>query len=132
MNNTIFNLMFTILPILVAFIFIITFLMIFNPKFRGKFQARQMKSLKYMLEDSKEDITDISTSAINIEKNILDKNENILKDIATKKANISSIGVEATAKAIKKGLTEENIYCKHCGKTIAPDSKYCKYCGKEQ
>lgn len=108
----------------------------FSPKLRGKFMSRQIKSLKYMVEDSKDDLTDITTTtsnaAIKAQKNILDQNEDILKDITTRKANISKEGIEITTNAIRKGLTKDSIYCKHCGKLIDSDSKFCKICGKEQ
>lgn len=127
-----FNIIFTIVPILVVCIFIFTFAMILSPKLRGKMMSKQMKSLKYMMEDSEEILTDLSKSAINVQKNILDENEDTLKDIATKKANISKKGIETTVRAIKKGLDKEVIYCKHCGSSIDSDSKFCKNCGKEQ
>ena len=118
------------------FFILFTFAMLFSPKLRGKFLSRQIKSLKYMVEDSKDDLTDITTTAsnamINAEKNILDQNEDTLKNIATRKADISSIGIEKTARAIKNGLTKDDIYCKHCGLSIDSDSSFCKHCGKEQ
>ena len=44
--------------------------------------------------------------------------------------DITKDSVEATARAVKKGLTEEDgVACLHCGKKIDKDSKYCKYCG---
>jgi len=33
---------------------------------------------------------------------------------------------------MKKGFSDEEIFCKHCGKAIDENSKFCKYCGKEQ
>ena len=132
MNNTIFNLIFTIVPILAVCIFIFTFIMIFSPKLRGKFMTKQMKSLKYMMEDSEEILSDLSKTAINVKKNILDQNEDTLKDLASREADIESIGIEKKARAIKNGLSSEAIYCKYCGEAIDSDSKYCKTCGKKQ
>ena len=82
---------------------------IFNPKLRGKFLSSQIKANRYAIEESKEDIESISTNMSN----------------ATKE------GVEITARAVKEGLTEESIFCKHCGAKIDADSKFCKHCGKE-
>ena len=104
------EILFTIVPILVAVVFILTFAMILSPKLRGKMMSNQIKATKYML----------------------DENEENLKDMATKSANISKEGIEITTRAIKDGLTKESKYCKYCGEAIDEDSKYCKKCGKEQ
>ena len=90
--------------------FTFVFLFMFSPKFRAKFFAHQMKAEKYMLEE----------------------NEEMLKDINRRSANVSKDGVEITARALKKGLSGETIYCKHCGNSIDADSRFCKTCGKEQ
>lgn len=136
MNNPIFDLMFIIVPIFIGCTFIFTFVMILSPKLRGKFMSRQLRATKYMIDESKDDITDIATTAsdvlIKAQKNILDENEEVLKDIATRNANISKDSIEITARAIKDGLTKDTIFCKHCGKTIEEDSKYCKHCGQQQ
>ena len=100
------EILFTIVPILVAVVFILTFAMILSPKLRGI----MMKATKYML----------------------DENEENLKDMATKSANISKEGIEITTRAIKDGLTKESKYCKYCGEAIDEDSKYCKKCGERQ
>ena len=110
MNNPLFDLMFIIVPIFIGCVFIFIFMMMLSPKLKGKFMGRQLKATKYMI----------------------DENEKVLKDIATKNANISKEGREITARAIKEGLTDDTIYCKHCGKSIEEDSKYCRYCGNEQ
>ena len=99
-----------VVPIMIVCIFTFTFLMLFSPKLRAKFFAHQMKAQKYMLEE----------------------NEEMLKDINRKTANISKDGIEITARAVKKGFSGETIYCKHCGNSIDADSKFCKVCGKEQ
>ena len=74
--------------------------------------SRQIKVTKYMLDESKDDIRDISTNM----------------------ADATKDGIETTVRAIKKGIVddEEDIYCKHCGSRIDKDSKFCKSCGKEQ
>ena len=69
-------------------------------------------------------------------KEIIDENEEDLKNISSKSAEINSGGIEITSRAIKKGFTDNNdgnkLYCKNCGKQIEEDSKFCRYCGKEQ
>lgn len=87
--------------------------------------SKQIEATKHMMEYSKDDLKDIlSTSKsveVNAEKEILDNNEEIMKDNVTRKANIN-----------KEGLTNNKVYCKYCGKLIDSDSKYCKVCGREQ
>lgn len=98
--------------------------------------SKQIEATKHMMEYSKDDLKDIlSTSKsveVNAEKEILDNNEEIMKDNVTRKANINKEGIEITAKAIKEGLTNNKVYCKYCDKLIDSDSKYCKVCGREQ
>lgn len=132
-----FDIIFTIVPILVFSIFIFVVVLMFNPKLRGKFQSRQIKATKYMMDESKEDLTDIMTTMGNVQvkskKNILDQNEETLQNMSNRYANITKDGIETTVRAIKKGLAEEDkMYCKHCGQLIDKDSKFCKNCGKEQ
>lgn len=130
-----FDIMFIIVPIFIGCVFIFTFAMILSPKLRGKMMSRQIKSMKYMINESKDDLQNITTTmgdiSINSKKNILDKNEENLKDIVNKSANISKDGIETTVRAIKKGLSNNTIYCKHCGSSIDEDSKFCKHCGKK-
>ena len=115
------NSFFSIIPIVFIVIFglsilgfIFTLITIFSSKARAKMMGKQVKAMKY----------------------VYDENEKDLEHISTKTAEISSPGVEITARAIKKGITEDVkeklVYCKHCGKEIEVDSKFCKYCGKEQ
>lgn len=90
-----------------------------------------------MMDESKDDLADITTTASNIaiksKKDILNQNEETLKDITIRRASINKETIETTARAIKNGLTKsDKIYCKHCGKQIDKDSKFCKSCGKEQ
>lgn len=97
--------------IIFAIIFIIAIIAMSSPKFNGKMMSKQIKSVKYMMDNSKDDIENISTNM----------------------ANATKDGVEITAHAIKKGFTdEESVYCKNCGSKIDADSKFCKRCGKEQ
>lgn len=130
------EILFYIVPILIGITFIMTIALMVSPKLRGKLMSRQIKATKHMMDYSKEDLKDIlSTSAdigINAEKEILDNNEETMKDNVIRKANINKKGIEITANAIKEGLNGSKIYCKHCGKLIDEDSKFCKSCGKEQ
>ncbi len=120
----------------VFFIGIFTFnlLMFFSPKLRGKFMGRQMKATKYMLDSSKETLSDIATTGVKIKKGVLDKNEEDLKNIAQKSADIEKGAIKTKARAVREGLLKDDgtVFCKHCGKEISADSKFCKYCGKEQ
>lgn len=102
---------FIVISIFIAMIFVFVIAQLVSPKFRGKMMSRQIKSMKYMMDESKDDIESISTDM----------------------ANATKEGIETTTRAIKKGFTEDgNIYCKHCGNKIDKDSKFCKNCGMEQ
>ena len=136
MSVIILEILFFIIPILVVLTFIFTIALMVSPKLRGKWMSKQIEATKHMMEYSKDDLKDIlSTSKsveVNAEKEILDNNEEIMKDNVTRKANINKEGIEITAKAIKEGLSNNKVYCKYCGKLIDGDSKYCKVCGREQ
>lgn len=136
MSVIILKILFFIIPILVVLTFIFTIALMVSPKLRGKWMSKQIEATKHMMEYSKDDLKDIlSTSKsveVNAEKEILDNNEEIMKDNVTRKANINKERIEITAKAIKEGLTNNKVYCKYCGKLIDSDSKYCKVCGREQ
>ena len=109
--QTIFAIIFGIIFVVGIIMFIFTMIIFISPKARGKWMARQYKSMKYMVDESKDDIEHVNTTM----------------------ANASKEGVKTTAKAIKEGFTEdEDIHCKHCGEIIDNDSKFCKKCGKEQ
>lgn len=80
---------------LVIAIIIGSFVIMLNPNLQGKMLSSQVKSLKYMMDDSKDTL-----------KNLTDDMTDITKD-----------SVEVTARAVKKGLTEEDgVACPHCGK----------------
>ena len=105
------DIMFIVVPIFILLTFVFMILIMFSSKFRGKMMSKQIKATKYMMDESKDDIESISTNM----------------------ANATKGGVETTARAIKKGFTEEEgIYCKYCESKIDVDSKFCKNCGKEQ
>ena len=94
-----------------AFIIIVGgFIIMLNPKIQGKLLSKQIKSLKQMMDESKDDI-----------KSISDEMTAATKD-----------SLETTARTIKKGLTsDEDKTCPYCQSKIDKDSKFCKYCGKE-
>lgn len=105
-----FDVVFYSILVIVVVIFIFTFVLMFSPKMRGKFMSKQIKAAKYMMDESKDDIENISTNM----------------------ADASKTGIEITTRAIKKGFTEdEKIFCKHCGNKIDSESKFCKICGKD-
>ena len=106
-----FKLLFIVAPVFIFGVMILTFLLIFNPKVRGKMMSNQVKAMKYMVDDSADDIESISNNM----------------------ANATKGGVETTTRAIKNGFSSSSrVYCKHCGGTIDTDSHFCKHCGKEQ
>ena len=130
--------------IIMVFSFVIFFVlfgfsvaMIFSPKLRGKMMSKQIKAMRYATDESKRDIeqmgTNVAGAAVNIKKNVLDENADVLKEMATTEAEIQREAIKTKASAIREGLFEENsVYCKHCGASIDSDSKFCKKCGKEQ
>lgn len=132
-----FNIIFIIVSIIMAVVFIVTILTIISPKFRGKMMSRQLRATKHMVDYSKGDLEDIGTNLGNVamrtHKNILEENEDSLKEMMDKEANIKKDYIKTMANAIHEGLKEEDsIYCKHCGSTIDSDSTFCKICGKKQ
>lgn len=113
MENMVFIMVFVILGI-VGVISILAIIISSNTKVRAKSMEKQVKAVKYMM----------------------DENKDILKEMSTQSAEISSEGIEIKARAMKKGFSSQEeisqMFCKHCGKTIEKDSKFCNYCGKEQ
>ncbi|MBP5204389.1 zinc ribbon domain-containing protein [bacterium] len=105
-----FSILFIIVPIFIAAVFVFIIAMIVSPKFKGKMMSREIKAQKYMIEESKED----------------------LKSISDDMAYATKDGVKTTAGAIREGLTKSTVFCKHCGCEIDDDSKFCKKCGKKQ
>ena len=116
--------------------FVLAFLIIiFSMLMRAKMLKRQIRNSKMMLEEAKDDLTDLSvlSSEIGIgsHKKVIDRNKNDMKDIATESAKINEDAVTITTAAIKKGLSSsKGEFCKHCGKEIDDDSVFCKFCGK--
>lgn len=111
MSSGLFNVIFYGILILSGIMFIFAIIVMISPKARAKFMGKQIQATKYMIDDQKENIRDISSNL----------------------ADASKEGIKTTTRAIKEGLTEdETIYCKHCGASIDSDSTFCKKCGKEQ
>ena len=111
MNQTVFNIMFYGAFILTGAGFIFIIAMMFSPKLRGKMMSKQVKSVRYMVDESKDDIHNISSDM----------------------ADATKDGIRTTVSAIREGIKgEQTNYCKHCGASIDADSKFCKSCGKEQ
>lgn len=130
-----------VFPIIFIGVFITSFLLIFSPKAREKMMARQIKSMKNMYENAKDDLIDLQTtmSSINTEarQNILDENEDIMRSNARRMANIDKEAIKIRAKAMRDAFSgnansTNNIYCKHCGTSIDSDSSFCKVCGQKQ
>lgn len=130
------KIMFTIVPILIAGIFTLTFVMILSPKARGKMMSRNIKALKHMTDYSKNDLEDIAkeTAGISIrsKKQILAENEELLREINEMETDLETEKLKRKVRVIKDELKDNSIYCKHCGKQIDKDSRFCKHCGKEQ
>lgn len=49
-----------------------------------------------------------------------------MKDITIHITNVNKDRIEITVRAIKDGLTENSVYCKHCEHSIAGDSNFVK------
>lgn len=130
-----FNVIFVVSLVIFVLMFAFIIGFIFSPKLRGKMMSRQVKSLKYMADYSKDDLesamTTLGNVSVNTRSKIINENEDKLKEMADKTANISKDAITTTVGAIKKGI-KDTVYCKHCGELIDKDSKFCKHCGKEQ
>ena len=68
------------------------------------------QSVKYMQRENKQDLKDISNDAIEIREEAITR----------------------ATRAMKKGLVDDQMFCKHCGAEIDADSSFCKKCGKQQ
>ena len=66
------------------------------------------KTLRYIQEENKEDLT----------------------AIANNRAEIMSDAISKTADALANGV-QKTMFCKHCGARIDADSTFCSRCGKE-
>jgi hypothetical protein len=66
------------------------------------------KTLRYIQEENKDDLTAIANNS----------------------AEIMGDAVSKTANAIANGV-QKTMFCKHCGARIDADSTFCSQCGKE-
>lgn len=125
-----------VIAVLACSIIIFVILSLFSPRVQGKMMSKQIKSVKHMMDYSKDDLKELMKTTAKTgtiaEKEILDENEDIMSSNERRKANIKKEGIEVTARAIKDGLTSNKIYCRYCGAYIESDSRFCKNCGKEQ
>lgn len=77
-------------------------------------------------------LTKMGNIVAKAQNNIINNNQDIMKDSATKTANINKEAVKTYAHSIKEGFEDiDTIYCKHCGIEIDSDSTFCKKCGKQ-
>ena len=63
-------------------------------------------------------------------KYIQDQNKQDLADISDNAADIMSGAITKTVQAVKSGL-DDTMFCKHCGAQIDADSAFCNKCGKK-
>ena len=76
---------------------------------------------------------EIKKMGIKTKKYVLEENREDLSNIADITADIAEESVKQTARAIKEGFSNEDaVYCKYCGQKIDADSIFCKSCGKRQ
>jgi len=122
------------------FLFVFIAINMFSSKSRAKMMSKQVQAMKHMVDYSKDDLEDMMTSlggiTANVQNNIVNQNEDVLRNVASKTADINKDAIETTVGAIKRGWDTPNgaitIYCKHCGEKIDADSVFCKSCGKKQ
>ena len=92
------NVLFYIVPIFIVCIFVATFAMILSPKLRGKMMARQIKATRHMIDYSKDDLEHLAEKGIDIKSDVLNRNEDKLREMSTKEANISKENIEIKAR----------------------------------
>lgn len=76
--------------------------------FSPEIAKARAKTLRYIQEENKEDLTAIANNS----------------------AEIMSDAVSRTASALIDNV-QKTMFCKHCGARIDTDSKFCSCCGKE-
>ncbi len=105
---------------------------------RNNVMKNMMKSNMEILKDMTagdmgERLKDLSKTAIDVKKSILEENADALKEMAEIEAEIEKGAIRTKAQAVKEGFGGgTTMFCKHCGASIDSDSKFCKKCGKAQ
>lgn len=105
---------------------------------RNSVMKNMMKSNMEVLKDMTsgemgEKLKDLSKTALDVKKSIIEENKDALKEMAKMEAEIEKEGIKIKAGAVKEGFAGGNtMYCKHCGASIDSDSRFCKQCGKAQ
>ncbi len=107
-------------------------------------QKTSIKTEKYIMETSKEDLKDLLSTTMGIgigaTSDAIDSNEDELRNVVDKSSDIASGGIFKSAKAFAKGFKsgfgdaqgQLDAYCKYCGASIDADSVFCKKCGRQQ
>ena len=131
------KIMFVIIPIFAFLMFVFVFAMMLSLKLRGRVMSSQIKSMRHMTDMSKEDMQQILSTMGDVtaksQNDVINNNEEILRDSANRYANINKNAVKTTFSGIGEGMYEEStIFCKHCGESIDEDSTFCKRCGRMQ
>ena len=77
-------------------------------------------------------LTKYGNIAARAQNNVINNNEEILKETANKTADIHKDAVKTIVHSAKEGWSDDStIFCKHCGAQIDVDSTFCKKCGKQ-
>lgn len=94
MHKGLFDIMFFVVPIIFGIVFVFVMISIFSPKFRGKMMARQIKAMKHMMDEGKEDLKDIASTGGEVmadsAQRILKENMDTLEDIGAKAGKIKA------------------------------------------
>lgn len=98
--------------------------------FASKINRAGLKVSKYMIEDNKTEIKDLSKTKISLTKDIVSENREEFEQIASDAGSILKEGLKSYKQ--ENNLSKKQMHCKHCGKKIDSDSIFCSYCGKEQ
>ncbi len=70
---------------------------------------------------------------VKTKKYVLDQNKEDLQDISSMSGDIATPGVGKVAGAVKDVFDDKNSkFCKYCGEKIDNDAIYCDKCGKKQ
>ena len=107
-------------------------------------QKTSIKTEKYIMETTKDDLKDLLSTTMGIgigaTSDAIDGNEDELRNVVDKGSGIASGGIFKSAKAFAKGFKsglgdaqgQTDVYCKYCGASIDADSVFCKKCGRQQ